>query len=118
VERAAVDMAKPAAKFEFDLEQFKRDYASKRKANDALLSEVIYILDAKITDSKIKIHGIEGRVKDELSIIRKCQEKEIIRPFEELTNIVGARVICLFRSDLKKLGDLIENSFQLVPYSQ
>jgi putative GTP pyrophosphokinase len=77
------------------------------------LDEIVFILKTKIESSNIKLHGIEHRVKKLESIIRKCETKGCASPFEEFDDIVGARVICLFKNDIERVGEIIKSNFQI-----
>ncbi len=98
----------------FDAAGFQRTFENRRNVYQALLDEVIFILQDGISDKDIKTHGVECRIKSYDSIIKKCREKNYKDPLNDLVDIAGARVICLFRSDLEKIGALIDNSFEVI----
>jgi len=90
------------------------EYASKLSTYGALKDEIIFILRRAILERGIKIHDIESRVKTWESIIAKAKRKNIENHFVEINDIVGARVICLFRSDIKLLMSLVEENFNVL----
>ena len=56
--------------------------------------------------------GIEHRVKAEQSLAGKLERRgDKINVFEDLTDILGARVICFFSDDVYKIGKLVEKHF-------
>jgi putative GTP pyrophosphokinase len=91
----------------------KREYEEAKTRYQALMDEVVFILGEKIKNSSIKIHGIEQRIKSLESIIEKCQRKSA-KDFKQLTDIVGARVVCLFRSDMDRVGNLLAENFEIL----
>ena len=58
-------------------------------------------------------HAIEKRVKDVASVIAKCK-RDNINEFSQLHDIVGARVVCLFRSDMDEVGKLLSENFDVI----
>jgi GTP pyrophosphokinase len=87
-------------------------YHMKLGGYKALLEEVVFILQDKIAVADIKIHGIENRLKNLASIEGKCRNKNIT-DIDEVVDVVGARVICLFRSDMSKVSGLIHANFDV-----
>lgn len=98
---------------QLDSGKFRKDFETRRSIYRALLDEVVFILQDAVDQSEIKIHSIEHRVKDETSIIKKCIDNGYSDPFMSLVDIAAARVICLFRSDLEKIGGLIGERFDV-----
>lgn len=94
-----------AASRELSLEQLtnlQNSYGEFLPRHRALLDEVGFILEERIQAAGIKIHGIEKRVKDLDSALSKCKLKHF-ENLNSLGDIVGARVVCLFRSDMKRV---------------
>ena len=85
------------------------EFAKRERSYQALAQEASFILDQRITDEGIKVHAIEHRVKSLQSIISKCKLKNIQSPFDTLVDLVACRVICLFRSDIERIGRLVHN---------
>ena len=88
-------------------------YESLLPRNKALLDEVGFILEERIKSSGIKIHNIEKRIKSERSALEKCERKRTTE-LASLSDLVGARVICLFRSDVARIGELIAQNFEVL----
>jgi putative GTP pyrophosphokinase len=95
------------------LVEIERQYGSALMRNETLLDEVTFILSERLNSSGIKIHAVEKRVKTLSSVLGKCRSKGI-RNFSELKDIVGSRVVCLFRSDMARVGQLIAQNFDMV----
>ncbi|MBK5482693.1 hypothetical protein JFV29_12450 [Peribacillus sp. TH16] len=94
------------------------DYLKPYKTNvpfyNSLIDEALFILDKEIKALDIKTQPISFRVKDEVSFINKVKRKEIKEPFKEITDFVGLRVVCLFRSDIKRIETIIKDNFLLI----
>ena len=54
-----------------------------------------------------------SRVKETESFIGKVKRKESKKPFEEIQDVVGLRIVCLFLSDITDIGETIRNSFSV-----
>jgi ppGpp synthetase/RelA/SpoT-type nucleotidyltranferase len=89
------------------------DYSNKSPSFNALLNEVVYIVSQAIAESGIKIHSIESRVKEYSSILNKFSQEADSASFR-LNDIVGVRIICLFRKDLEEIVEILRKEFDLV----
>jgi putative GTP pyrophosphokinase len=52
---------------------------------------------------------IGGRIKTFDSLIAKAKRQDIQTPFDNIDDICGIRIICLFLSDLARLGEIVDN---------
>ena len=73
--------------------------------------------DAAITTQLFKVHDLRSRVKKCKSFLDKILLKRYTDPFNEMRDIVGARVVCLFLDDLPKIDNIIREMFD-VKHSQ
>lgn len=90
------------------------DFKKSAKRYEHLLEVVKFTLTNALTEAKIKTHSVTGRVKDVDSFTEKVDRKGYKKPFEEMEDIVGVRVVCLFASDLAQVQTLIENAFSVI----
>lgn len=79
-----------------------------------LEEEAVFILKSALEKRHIKIHSITSRVKTAQSFSDKVQRKQSSKPFDEITDIVGLRIVCLFLSDIPRIGDTIRDSFTIL----
>lgn len=79
---------------------------------ETLKSVVIDILKVKI-DSTMLSEDIYGRVKDYGSIKLKIDRNDL-SPTDEINDMCGIRIICLFLSDLYKICTIIEDNFTVI----
>jgi putative GTP pyrophosphokinase len=105
-----VGSAEPSAA---QLAKIQQDYEAARSKNKSLLDEVVFILTERLRTSDIKVHAIEHRIKTLDSILGKCR-RDSVSSFDELDDVVGARVVCLFRSDLDRVGQLVGENFEVI----
>lgn len=95
------------------IEDFTREF-NKRKPNyDSLREEAFHTIEKRLKKRGIKIHSIPSRVKDLDSLLEKIKRKHYENPFEQIQDFVGLRIICLFISDIPKIGAIIRESFEL-----
>jgi putative GTP pyrophosphokinase len=77
-----------------------------------LKTEAIYSLEQALRAKGLKVHSVIGRVKKRESIEEKIRSKGITADLQaSLRDIVGLRVVALFRDDLKVIGQVIEETF-------
>ena len=86
-----------------------------RKQRDAFvkLGDVVHNMLTDIVDEMgITVLGIEHRVKTEKSLAGKLERSgDWYSSFEDLTDILGARVICFFSDEIDKIGKKVEEAF-------
>jgi len=64
--------------------------------------------------SEEKIHSIDTRVKGRDSLLEKIERKENkYSSINEITDIVGIRIICFYSDDVDKIADIIANEFMI-----
>ena len=71
------------------------------------------LLEEHLVREHIKIDSITGRTKSFESFVDKIQRTQ--RPFREVYDLVGIRVVCLFRSDIDTIAESIRREFLPLP---
>jgi len=95
--------------------RLKEKYEKSRALYTRLVEEVCFILRDEIRKRKIKIHGdVIGRIKTYDSLYDKILRKEISNYPIEILDIAGVRIVCLYRSDLERIGKLISENFDVL----
>lgn len=90
------------------LEQFRKE----RPVFVALGDLVHEMLTQLVKDANIEMLGIEHRVKQENSLAGKLARKgDKYLSLDDLTDILGARMICFFSDDVDRIGKLVEKTF-------
>jgi len=96
-----------------DIEALHREYNKRSETYERLKDELIYTLQQELESRQIPFHQITGRVKSFDSLIDKARRQESDTPFETILDICGVRVICLFLSDLRHVGEIVESKFTI-----
>jgi putative GTP pyrophosphokinase len=78
-----------------------------------LQDEVVFALRQGLDQAGIKTHAITSRVKTLESLAAKAERKGYTDPLADARDIVGARVVTLFLSDLPRVEELIAERFAI-----
>lgn len=99
-------------------DNLKREYEERKIFYEKLVDEVLFVLKECIDENKIRIHSLvprETKIKAFESFYKKVITHNVEKDeFEDIEDIAGVRVICLYRSDLEKVGSIISNNFEVV----
>lgn len=98
-------------------EEIKKLYDYKSSEFNKTKDEVYFIIDTFLEKTDIKIHSVQSRIKKFDSLIKKIEGYEITTAedvFEEVTDIVGLRIICLFISDITEIINLLRENFIVI----
>ena len=88
------------------------EYRSSRHIYVKLGDVVHQRLDDLVRQSDIQVLGIEHRVKTERSLSGKLARKgDRYHSLNDLTDLLGARIICFFSDDVDRMGKLVEKTF-------
>jgi len=107
---------------DFSSANFKKrlgaDYEKKKKFYEKLVEETLYMLSEELGKKGIKYHSLAPRktkIKTFESFYEKVKRKQVKdKQFEKIEDVAGIRVICLYRSDLEKIGDIISANFKII----
>jgi len=73
---------------------------------------LIKIINDLIRLNDINVHSVNGRVKDRASLIKKIDIPSLkYQTIDDVTDVVGIRIITLFSDDVDKVGRIIEEEF-------
>ena len=67
-----------------------------------------------LKEQNVDYLDVHFRIKEFDSFGDKITRKGYERPFDEIEDICGLRIICYYLSDLQKISDLIQREFQLI----
>ena len=79
-----------------------------------LQDEALFILKEGLKDANVMYHSVAQRIKPLSSIVEKAQRMKMSDPLLKMHDVVGLRVVCLFLSDVERIGDLIKEKFTVV----
>lgn len=71
-------------------------------------------LKSLLADKSINVLTIKHRVKSLDNFLEKIERKSYTKPFEQMEDICGIRVICYFPSEIEKIEELIDKEFKIV----
>lgn len=93
------------------LEEFTRTRSDYLELGDVVHNR----LDEMVKETGLSILGIEHRIKTVKSLAGKLERKgeDYYQKLEDLTDLVGARIICFFADEVDILGKLVEKNFQI-----
>lgn len=97
-----------------ELKAIRNEYSKREHQYEQLKDEVLNILEKELKRHHIRLHLLEGRVKKIDSFIAKAKRISIDYPFDEIDDICGTRVICLFRSDIESIEKIICENFKII----
>jgi ppGpp synthetase/RelA/SpoT-type nucleotidyltranferase len=101
-------------KLEFNAEDLATEFDKCQPRFRELQETGLFILEKILNESPIKIHSIPTRIKTVSSFVDKAKRQSCERPFEQIEDVVGLRVICLFLSDIEKIRVLIQDHFEVI----
>ncbi len=79
-----------------------------------LAETVQFLISREIQKRHIKTRSLIYRIKSFNSFLDKIRSKDAKDPFQEIMDIVGLRVVCLFRDDVKDVGDIVKEHFYII----
>ncbi|MFL1804330.1 GTP pyrophosphokinase [Plesiomonas shigelloides] len=97
-----------------DLAQVFREIKPK---HERLAANVEQALIQFLNEENISSFDVDKRVKEEKSFLDKVIRKSYTRPFEEVEDISGVRVICYYNEDLSAIDNIIKEQFVVLSYS-
>ena len=87
-------------------------YRSEKSRYEQLGKVVQKRLENIAAESSVSVMTVGHRLKDEKSLCGKLYRKgEKYRSLEDITDILGARIVCYFYDDVDVLGKQVEKSF-------
>ncbi|MBR1532667.1 MAG: hypothetical protein IJ643_11480 [Eubacterium sp.] len=90
------------------------EYLSEKDSFVKLGDIVSSMLKKELDAADIDIMAVEHRVKEEQSLEGKLELKgEKYKTLSDITDILGARVICFFSDDVNKVATIVENLFDI-----
>lgn len=91
-----------------------KKFLDARPQFEQLCTEVEYILKKKVSTVSIETSFLGSRAKTLNSFLEKLNRKDYVDPFNQLDDLAGVRVVCLYSSDIPKVIEIIRNEFEIV----
>lgn len=97
----------------FDEAEFRAQLSRTRPDLERLRASVITVIDGELRNLGLKILPIQSRIKDADSAAQKIKDKGYADPFEEITDLVGIRIISYLESDIEKIRESLTRVFSI-----
>lgn len=88
-------------------------YDERHPLFEELRTEVEFAIRAAFRDHPVRLHSIRSRVKTRESFLGKVDRKGYKAPFEQMPDLVGARIVCLFLDDLPVIDTVLKSIFDV-----
>ena len=95
-------------------EELRQEYERRLSDLKNMKDRIAISLQQSISHKKIPFDAVNGRVKEFDSFMEKSRRKNFQNPFLEVNDIVGIRVICLYRDDIEKIKNVVRDTFEVI----
>lgn len=89
-------------------------FLSRQQLYERLRAAGVLELERALYGLGDRVYKTSGRVKTPHSFVLKAEKREMRRPLGDMTDIIGLRVVCLFRSDLEVVAAAIREHFTVL----
>lgn len=101
-------------KLDMHCEMILDEYRDRLPVLNRLKDVVLDILQRTLQENGIVVTAIEGRVKTEGSLVGKLELKgNKYRTIDDITDIVGTRIITFFSDEVDKIAAMVERMFEI-----
>jgi ppGpp synthetase/RelA/SpoT-type nucleotidyltranferase len=101
------------ATFVTDTSDVQRQYEYWMPLCTRLRKDAVGILSDALLRESIKVESVTGRVKSLQSLLDKMRRTG--KTFKQVNDLLGLRVVCLFRSQIKAIAQVAGKDFQVLP---
>jgi putative GTP pyrophosphokinase len=92
-------------------EEFRQQYNERKPHYERLAANLQAALKMFLTENQIPYLEVLARVKEVDSAYEKIARKEYERPFEQIEDWCGLRIICYYPSDIDRICDFLQREF-------
>jgi ppGpp synthetase/RelA/SpoT-type nucleotidyltranferase len=90
------------------------DYDGRRSSLAALAGSVERACDSTLSLNKVPFHSVKSRVKSMRSLLEKIVRKGYEPSLQELDDLVGVRIICLYPKHIDPVVELLKTEFNVL----
>jgi ppGpp synthetase/RelA/SpoT-type nucleotidyltranferase len=94
-------------------EKILKEYDSQFRTLNNLSHSVKSLINTLLTSENIIAHTVSSRVKEKESLSNKIDKKDKYTELNEVTDIVGIRIITHYSDDVDKVATLLEKEFDI-----
>lgn len=97
-----------------DKKIISEEFQTTKVLYDRLGLNIVDALKTFLGEHKIDVLDIYHRVKNFTSFFEKIDRKGYKKPFDDIEDICGVRVICYYSTDVEKINKIISSEFQIL----
>lgn len=97
-----------------EISKIKEVFLREQNSYKALAHQVSECIKDSLKSNNIKTAYVLSRIKDVDSFLDKIHRKKYRDPFNQMSDIIGIRVVCLYTEDTHRVDKLIENNFSIL----
>ncbi|MDE4454227.1 GTP pyrophosphokinase [Psychrobacter sp. DAB_AL62B] len=90
-----------------------KEYDKKKGVLENLDRSLDTLINSLLKQKGIKAHQIQTRVKDRDSLEKKILAKQKYKSLDDITDVVGIRIITYFEDDVNKVAKVVEEEFDI-----
>lgn len=95
-------------------EELRLEYDQGLPDFEIMKDEIAKSMQNRISQKKIPFDTVYGRVKEFYSFVGKSRKKSLQNPFQDMNDIVGIRIVCLFRDDIENIKNVVHETFEVI----
>lgn len=89
------------------------EYEVRKSRYESYAKSLRSLLDSLIIGEGLNVHSISSRVKDKKSLEGKIKSKGTYNEIDEITDVVGVRIITHFSNEVDLIAEVIEREFDV-----
>ncbi|MGP3272908.1 GTP pyrophosphokinase [Serratia marcescens] len=93
------------------MDKILQSFDEKKARYESFATSLKSLLKSLLLNDNIAIHSLEARVKDRSSLEKKLIEKNKYKSIDEVTDIIGVRIITHYADDVEKVATVVEREF-------
>ena len=97
----------------YQMNSILKEYDKKREILENLDKSLETLINSLIKQKGIKAHQIQTRVKGRDSLEKKILAKQKYKSLDDITDIVGIRIITYFEDEVDKVAKVVEGEFDI-----
>lgn len=97
-----------------DIENAVRDYELQRPAYEKLCEEISELIEDALEVANIDIAGFSERAKSVESFREKITRKEYDDPINQIEDLAGVRIVCLYDGDREEIAKICAKEFEIL----
>ncbi|MFE1859065.1 GTP pyrophosphokinase [Streptomyces anandii] len=95
-------------------DQIAEAYLQAHPALVSCASTLEALLTTLCRDRKVKVHAIEARAKDPLSLQDKLQRHPNYERLSDVEDMCGVRIVTFYQEDVGRISDLLDDEFEIL----